>query len=77
MKIKVLLFGILADEANSSVIEFENIQDTDALLQKLKDRFPSVGNFRFATAVNKKIISRNTPVNENDEIALLPPFAGG
>ena len=31
----------------------------------------------FKIAVNQTIVAENEMINENDEIALLPPFAGG
>ncbi len=81
MKIKILLFGMLADAAGSASveIEFENSEQTDT--DKLKSKVKSINNsFRnsvFVIAVNRKIVSSNLMLNENDEIALLPPFAGG
>ena len=77
MKINVLLFGILADAVKQSVIEMENIHDTDSLRENIKEMNATFRDVKFVIAVNKKIVAGNQPVNENDEVALLPPFAGG
>lgn len=77
MKIKVLLFGMLADAAQQSIIEIENVQDTDSLLKNVKEINTTFRDVKFVIAVNKKIVTGNQPVNENDEVALLPPFSGG
>jgi molybdopterin synthase sulfur carrier subunit len=46
-------------------------------MQHLLDKFPSLSNYRFQVAVNKERIKGNVLLSDNDEIALLPPFAGG
>ena len=77
MKTKVLLFGILADEAKRSMIEIENVTDTNVLLTEMKKINSVFSNSKYVVAVNKKIVSANQTLLENDEVALLPPFAGG
>jgi len=77
MKTKVLLFGMLADVAKQPMLEIENANDTDTLLSKVKEMNPSFESFKFVIAVNKKIITKKELINENDVIALLPPYAGG
>ena len=44
---------------------------------QLLTKYPKLQNISFIIAVNQTIVSENTTVNESDEIALLPPFAGG
>lgn len=77
MKIKVKLFGMLADAAKQAELEFENVNDTDSLLLLLKQKHPEINQTKFIIAVNKRVINANCTLHENDEIALLPPFAGG
>ena len=77
MKTNVLLFGMLADEIKQSTIEIENAFDTDSLLSKLKAFHPVFKDATFAIAVNMELVNGNASIFENDEIALLPPFAGG
>ena len=77
MKTKVLLFGILAEEAKQSLIDIENAIDTDTLLERINNMYPGFKKHRFVVAKNKKIISGNQSLLESDTVALLPPFSGG
>jgi molybdopterin converting factor small subunit len=77
MKTKVHLFGMLAEEAKHSLLEIENVNDTEMLLNKIKEMYPAFKNFKFVIAVNKKVIHSKLSINENDVVALLPPYAGG
>ena len=76
MKLKILLFGMLADRFQDQ-LEMELVRDTDSLKQKLSELDQAFVNIPFSIAVNKKIISQNQAIDPSDEIALLPPFAGG
>ena len=53
------------------------IKDTNTLIEKLEEQFPALVKTNYSIAVNKKVIQENTTINENDTIALLPPFSGG
>lgn len=72
----VLLFGALADVTGKSEIEIKAI-DTDSLKKDLLTQFPLLNQYRFQLAVNKEKIKNNVVLSETDEVALLPPFAGG
>jgi len=77
MKIKVLLFGILEETVGRNFIEIEGASDTDSLIKKAKETNAVFIRSGFVVAVNKKVITTNQILNENDEIAFLPPFSGG
>lgn len=81
MKLKILLFGILAYIAGKSGIEIEieidKTADTDSLQKKVNETYPDFIKTNYALSLNKKIVNSNQQININDEIALLPPFAGG
>ena len=74
---KILLFGVLADTLGTSVIETELTSDTDILKNHLLNKFPLLNNYQFQLAINRELVNKNVPINFEDEIALLPPFAGG
>ncbi|MBI1783423.1 MAG: MoaD/ThiS family protein [Sphingobacteriales bacterium] len=76
MAINIVIFGSLTD-ITGSTLQLENIADTNALVSELNNRYPVLVNSKFMIAVNKKMIDTNTPLNNNDTIALLPPFSGG
>jgi molybdopterin synthase sulfur carrier subunit len=74
---KILLFGALTDITGKSVIEMEPVNDLETLRRNLFAKFPMLRNYNFLVAVNKEKIGNNIILNPDDEIALLPPFAGG
>lgn len=76
MHITIITFGQLT-ELSSAKITLENIADTDTLQQRLVEQYPALLNVKFAIAVDKRVISSNTLINETSAIALLPPFSGG
>lgn len=76
MEINVKLFGMLEGLAPDG-LKLKDVHDTDALLQQLTDLNPKFSQYQFSIAINKKIVDSVTKLNEGDEIALLPPFAGG
>jgi molybdopterin synthase sulfur carrier subunit len=75
--VKVLFFGSLVDKTESSSVNFENANDLNGLMKNLKSKFPFLEESSFVIAVNQVIVRENVKLNNNDEIALLPPFAGG
>jgi molybdopterin converting factor small subunit len=77
MKIKVLLFGNLADSAGCSSLVEKDVSDLNELLKILKSRFTFLNSAVFAVARNQEIVRDNPQLSDGDEIALLPPFAGG
>jgi molybdopterin synthase sulfur carrier subunit len=77
MEIQLLLFGQLIDIAGISALEISDVNNTDELTLKLGKRFLKMSEVKYAIAVNKVIIQENTPLNDKDIVALLPPFSGG
>jgi molybdopterin converting factor small subunit len=77
MKINILLFGILTDKFGKSMIEMENVKDLNQLIEELKEQYKINDEIKFAVARNQEIVRENISFNDGDEIALLPPFAGG
>jgi molybdopterin converting factor small subunit len=73
---KILFFGVLADVTGKSMIEME-ADDLDSLKRNLSVKFPELNQYRFQWAVNREKVEKNKWLNSSDEIALLPPFAGG
>ena len=74
---KVLIFGSLIDIIGKSQLDISDIPDTDTLHEKLTNDYPELANCTYRYSVNKKLSVDNTELDEADEIALLPPFAGG
>ena len=73
---QILLFGQLADIVGGS-ISLDGINDTDGLKKILHKTYPALVDLKYVIAVDKKIITSNQPLSENNVVALLPPFSGG
>ena len=76
MSLHVILFGRLADIAGNSVI-VNAVADTDSLVSALHKTYPALAESTYVIAVDKHVISSNTPLSEKSVVALLPPFSGG
>ena len=77
MPLNIIIFGQIADITGTNNITLENVADTNQLIERLNSSYPSLGSAKYAIAVDKKVIKENTALNNNDTIALLPPFSGG
>lgn len=80
MRIIIKYFGLIADVTQTNEEEF-TIEKADFsthdLLKTLHEKYEDLGGNSFVIAVNKTIATENIMINNNDTIALLPPFAGG
>jgi molybdopterin synthase catalytic subunit len=81
MRVRVFFFGMLKDEAgqSSEMVDLPaNSSLRDLLAQfetkipKLKEMLPSM-----AVAINQQYAGPDEKLNDNDEVALLPPVSGG
>ncbi|SMP21648.1 MoaD/ThiS family protein [Chryseobacterium profundimaris] len=73
--VKIISFGRLKEILGS---DFESeAENTDELLNQLTEKFPQLKDLKLKIAVNQKIISENTELNNNDVVALMPPYSGG
>lgn len=78
MKITVKYFGMIADELSrkSDVFEFGGETVTD-LKSELELTSEKLAKLPYVVAVNQNIATNDKVIKEQDEVALLPPFAGG
>jgi len=74
---KILVFGVLQDVVGKSEFEMEAGSDLDSFRKDLLQAYPLLKNYQFQIAVNKEKVESNPGLIESDEIALLPPYAGG
>lgn len=80
MKILIKYFGLIIDLTNKKEEVFEtdfNEISTEQLKSILVHKYPELEKIMYKTAINEVIVSENTMIQNNDTIALLPPFAGG
>lgn len=79
MKVRVLMFGALAERA-AREDTFDLIEPTAGdVLAAVTGRYPDAGDVveRCAVAVNQEIVDEDRVIGEGDEVALLPPMSGG
>lgn len=79
MEIQLKYFGAIAEitKLNAEVWNFEFEQIS---IQELKDKLISkysLGKTAFSIAINKKMAQPSDLIQSKDELAILPPFAGG
>jgi molybdopterin synthase sulfur carrier subunit len=77
MQVNIFIFGQLTDIIAQDNLVINNINDTNTLTEQLNKTYPALVNIKYAIAVNKNIITNNTTLNDNDTVALMPPFSGG
>lgn len=77
MEINILAFGQVSDITRKAEFKLTEVKTTEELNTKLIEQFPELSSIKYAIAVNKKIVKENTILNNEDTVALLPPFSGG
>jgi molybdopterin converting factor small subunit len=82
--ITVKLFGMtksLADNQSSLTLALGKNQSVKQVIELVNRRYPKIGeliyNKKILVSVNQEIAHEETTLQEGDEVALLPPFAGG
>ena len=63
---------------NEIIFELENGVSTDDLEKIVRKKAEGkLNDVTLSTAVNKKYISKNTELEDGDEVAFIPPVQGG
>jgi molybdopterin converting factor small subunit len=73
---KVQLFGMIAEKAGAATIHVE-ARGVRELQRALEERINGLAQLSYAIAVDRRIVREDKPLNGTEEVALLPPFAGG
>ena len=77
MAVKVLFFGVLAEVTGTDCKHYHGVKSLGELKLRIEDDFPELEHYNFRISVNNDIINHDPLLSENDEVALMPPFAGG
>lgn len=80
MEFKVIYFGMIAEAIGKTTEDIQFSQEkitVKEITELLLDKYPKLQNLSFKIAINHTIANENEEFKINDEIALLPPFAGG
>ncbi|GJL49843.1 MAG: hypothetical protein NPIRA01_10700 [Nitrospirales bacterium] len=82
--LSIKLFGMvktLAHQQKELSIEFADGLTVKDLVEVLQAKFPEIGDLvskkKVLISVNHEISHPDTVISTADEVALLPPFAGG
>ena len=80
MSLTIALYGITRDIVGTSTLELPAPAPATvgALLAEMRRQYPALGELRScAVAVNNEYADEELALSERDEIALIPPVAGG
>jgi molybdopterin converting factor small subunit len=77
MEVKVLFFGVLAEVTGTAIKYYLNVNNMSDLRFRISDDFPEIVHYNYRIAINNQIIDGEPPLKSGDEVAFLPPFAGG
>ena len=77
MEVKVLFFGVLSEVAGTGFRHYHNVKTVNDLKLRIFDDFPEMVHFNYRISVNNEITDSDLILKTGDEVALMPPFAGG
>ncbi len=78
MDIHVIPFGITGEIIGRSSMTLKDIKTIKALQEYLFDEYPRLKQYTFQYAVNDELAHHlSKTFTNNDEVALIPPYAGG
>ena len=77
MEVKVLFFGVLAEISGTPVKHYQEVKSIGDLKLRIQDDFPEIVHYNFRISLNSEIIDNDLLLKSGDEVAFMPPFAGG
>ena len=78
MKLRLKYFGQIAEKTgiNEEIFTLNEEVSLNEIRQVIHEKY-SLNNMPFRLAVNKQLSDSGKVLKDNDEVAFLPPFAGG
>jgi molybdopterin converting factor small subunit len=77
MTVNILFFGALVEVTKLSSMSLSDVKKSDEAIELLHKKFPLLCHYKFSLALNQNFLTDNETLHDGDELALLPPFAGG
>mgnify|MGYP001627520103 CR=1 FL=1 len=74
---KILFFGQLVEVVGAKELIIEEVTDIYTLTSSLHQQFPLLTQSKYVIAVDQEMVSGNQNLQENNIVALMPPFSGG
>lgn len=72
-----MFFGVLAEVTKTGFKHYSGIKSFRDLMLRIQDEFPEIVHYNYRIALNNEIINEDPELKNSDEIAYMPPFAGG
>ena len=72
-----MFFGVLAEVTGTTFLNYTGVKTLSDLRQRITDRHPEIAHYNYRIAVNSLFTDDDCTLSDGDEVALLPPFAGG
>lgn len=76
MKIELKTYGKIKDLIADQSYNLSGNKVKD-LVDELRNKYPQLPEMIYSIAVNNVVVNENETLQFNDEVCLLPPFAGG
>jgi molybdopterin converting factor small subunit len=68
---------VLAEISGTGIKHYHDVSSIGDLKLRIRDDFPEIVHYNFRFALNNTIIDKEVDLKSGDEVALMPPFAGG
>ena len=75
-EVRILYFGA-AQEAAGKSGESLKADDTSTLRKAIIEKYPAMAGIPFRMALNKTMLKGEAALENDDTVAILPPFQGG
>jgi len=77
MQVKVLFFGVLTDVTGTVIRHYNDVRTSAELRFRIEDDYPEIVHYNFRVSHNNVLITDDVVLSDGDELAYMPPFAGG
>lgn len=75
--IGIKAYGELSEWVLQHEVDAAGLNKLEDLHEQLLQRFPQLKNRSYRYAINGQFADDSTPLSDNDEVLLMPPFSGG
>lgn len=77
MKIRVIFFGVLAEITGLNIKYYSYVSSVDEVRMRIEEDYPEIVHYNYRISLNNEFINHDYKLSNDDELALVPPFAGG
>ena len=72
-----MFFGVLTEVTQTMFRHYRDIISYKDLINRIQDEYPEMVHYNYRIAVNSEIVNEEPELKNMDEVAFMPPFAGG